>query len=40
MSIETLEPTDREHWLALRREDVTASAVGALLGAHPYISVL
>lgn len=32
--------TDREEWLQWRRQDVTASAVGALFGAHPYESVL
>jgi predicted phage-related endonuclease len=26
----------REQWLALRRDDVTASDVGALFGCHPY----
>jgi predicted phage-related endonuclease len=28
----------RDMWLALRQQDVTASAAGALLGGHPYIS--
>lgn len=28
--------TERERWLALRRQDVTASVAGALLGVHPY----
>ena len=28
--------TDREHWLALRRQDVTASVAAALLGVHPF----
>lgn len=28
--------TSREQWLALRRQDVTASVVGALFGFHPY----
>lgn len=28
----------REHWLALRRQDVTASVAGALLGVDPYKS--
>jgi len=32
--------TDRESWLALRRQDVTASVVGALFGVHPYESAL
>jgi hypothetical protein len=30
--------TSREQWLALRKRDVTASAAGALLGVHPYVS--
>ena len=28
--------TDRTSWLAMRKKDVTASAVGALFGVHPY----
>ena len=28
----------RDMWLALRQQDVTASAAGALLGGHPYVS--
>lgn len=31
-----LTPLSREQWLALRRDDVTASDVGALFGCHPY----
>lgn len=31
---------DREQWLEWRREDVTASRVGALFGAHPYETAL
>jgi len=27
---------DRDRWLALRKSDVTASAVGALFGVHPF----
>jgi putative phage-type endonuclease len=34
--IEAREITSREEWFAWRRQDVTASAVAALLGAHPY----
>ena len=30
--------TDREQWLELRRRDVTASVIAALLGVHPYVS--
>jgi predicted phage-related endonuclease len=32
--------TDREQWLAMRKQDVTASRVGALFGAHPYVTAL
>jgi predicted phage-related endonuclease len=32
--------TSREEWLQWRREDVTASTVGALFGAHPYCTAL
>ena len=31
---------DREEWLAWRRQDVTASTVGALFGVHPYTTAL
>lgn len=34
--IERIPITDREQWLALRRQDVTASDVGAVFGLHPY----
>jgi predicted phage-related endonuclease len=40
MMIERRPITDREQWLAWRREDVTASAVAALFGCHPYLSAL
>jgi predicted phage-related endonuclease len=30
--------TDRESWLQLRKRDVTASAVAALFGLHPFVS--
>lgn len=32
--------TDRAAWLALRRQDVTASAIAALVGEHPYMTRL
>ena len=32
--------TDREQWLQWRRQDVTASRVGALFGVHPYETAL
>lgn len=34
--IENIKITSRDQWLALRRNDVTASAAGALLGVHEY----
>jgi predicted phage-related endonuclease len=40
MSIEKIPFTERAPWLNLRRPDVTASAIGALLGVHPYVSAL
>lgn len=36
MTIEKIAITDREQWLKLREQDVTASTAGALLGVHPY----
>ncbi|MGV1352843.1 YqaJ viral recombinase family nuclease [Klebsiella pneumoniae] len=39
MPVERIPITDRESWLALRRQDVTASAVGAIFGVHPYQSL-
>jgi predicted phage-related endonuclease len=36
--IERLSIKSREQWLAMRRQDVTASTAGALLGLHPYVS--
>lgn len=36
MRIEVLHPADRDQWLALRSQDVTASVAGSLLGVHPY----
>lgn len=40
MTIERLPIRSREDWLARRRQDVTASVVGALFGAHPYTTSL
>lgn len=34
--VERIAITDREQWLSLRQQDVTASIAGALLGVHPY----
>ncbi|MCV0395430.1 MAG: YqaJ viral recombinase family protein [Rhizobiaceae bacterium] len=36
MPIEIIHPADRDAWLAARRQDVTASVAGCLLGVHPY----
>ena len=38
-TIERFEITNREQWLALRKQDVTASVVGALFGLHPYETI-
>jgi predicted phage-related endonuclease len=38
--IERIPITGREQWLGLRKNDVTASVVAALFGAHPYTSAL
>ena len=38
MSIEKIAITDREQWLDLRKSDVTASAIGSLLGVSEYQS--
>lgn len=38
MAIERHAITSREQWLDLRRRDITASVIGALAGAHPYVS--
>jgi predicted phage-related endonuclease len=40
MTIERIEITSREQWLALRKPDVTASVVASLFGCHPYVSAL
>ena len=34
--IESIVPDSRNHWLALRSNDITASAAGALFGVHDY----
>lgn len=38
--IESREITNRAEWLAWRRQDVTASTIGALFGVHPYTTAL
>jgi predicted phage-related endonuclease len=38
--IESRSIVDRNEWLAWRKADVTASNVGALFGAHPYVTPL
>src|SRR5262245_18769817 len=40
MTIERIPITSREQWLELRKPDVTASVVGALFAAHPYMTAL
>lgn len=40
MQIERRSINDRAEWLAWRRQDVTASAVGGLFGCHPYTTAL
>ena len=40
MTIENYPARDRAAWLAIRKQDVTASEVAALFGAHPYKSPL
>lgn len=40
MSIEQHIITDRDMWLKLREQDVTASAAGALFGVHSYLTPL
>jgi predicted phage-related endonuclease len=40
MTIERRPIIDREQWLAWRRQDVTASTIGALFNAHPYSTAL
>jgi putative phage-type endonuclease len=40
MGIERRLITDRNEWLAWRKQDVTASRVGALFGVHPYETAL
>lgn len=37
-TIERIPIESREQWLALRRPDMTASAAGALLGVHEYVT--
>lgn len=38
MQRQTIPITDRATWLAMREQDVTASAAGALLGVHEYLT--
>jgi predicted phage-related endonuclease len=37
--IERIPIASREEWLGLRKQDVTASAIGALLGVHPWQTI-
>jgi predicted phage-related endonuclease len=38
MMAEKLVPKDRADWLTLRKPDVTASQIAAVVGSHPYVS--
>lgn len=38
MTTEIIPITSREQWLAARKQDITASASGALLGVHEYLT--
>jgi len=40
MTVEHRTITSRDEWLRWRRQDVTASVVGALFGVHPYTTAL
>lgn len=35
---QTIQPTDREHWLSLRSQDVTSTESSALFGVHEYLT--
>ena len=37
--VERISPADRSEWLAIRGRDITASVVGALFGAHEYVTL-
>jgi predicted phage-related endonuclease len=39
MPVERIPITGREQWLNLRRQDVTASVIGALFGVHPWQTI-
>jgi predicted phage-related endonuclease len=39
MTIERIPIMDREQWLKLRKQDVTASVAGALFGVHPWQTI-
>ncbi len=38
MKVDRIPAGDRAHWLSLRKQDVTASACAALLGAHEFMT--
>jgi putative phage-type endonuclease len=38
VTIQTITPTDRQHWLAERVKDVTSTEVSALFGLSPYLT--
>ena len=37
--MEIITPTDREHWLALRQQDITSTDVAALFNISPYLTI-
>jgi predicted phage-related endonuclease len=39
MAVQRIPITSREQWLELRKQDVTASAIGALFGVHPWQTI-
>ena len=39
-NIETRQITSRDEWLQWRKQDITASVIGALFNVHPYKTAL
>jgi putative phage-type endonuclease len=38
VTVESILPSDRDHWLKLRAQDITSTEVPALFGASPYLT--
>jgi putative phage-type endonuclease len=38
VTIQTIDPTDKQHWLAERAQDITSTEVSALFGLSPYMT--